>query len=44
VAAMKFHKTKPVGKPRTSWDDVVWTDDVLFNTRMEEEARAQKGL
>jgi hypothetical protein len=22
----KFHNTKPVGKPRTSWKDVVWSN------------------
>ena len=26
---MKFHKTKPVGKPRKSWDNVVRPDDVI---------------
>jgi len=42
----KFHNTRQVGKPRTSWDDVLRTDtsQILLNTRMKEEARAQKGL
>jgi hypothetical protein len=22
----KFHITRPVGKPRTRWEDVVWRD------------------
>jgi hypothetical protein len=22
----KFRKTRPVGKPRTRWEDVIWSD------------------
>jgi len=26
VLNRKFHITRPVGKPRTRWEDVVWRD------------------
>jgi hypothetical protein len=46
VFSGKFYNTRPMGKPRTSREDFVRTDtsQILFNTRIEEEARTQKGL
>jgi len=37
VFSGKFHNTRPMGKPRTSWEDVVRRDtsQILFNTRIE---------
>ena len=45
----KFHNKRPVGKPRTKWEDVFWRDtSQILGLRgwscLMRKAKAQKGL